>query len=189
MHKGLFAQLRRSFGVSDATEVEALCAAARAGGDAVPELAPLLRGFPDFLARVEAAFEQFDRDLDLRSRSLELSSTELTEANNRLREELASRERALAALRELVAGLMPAGTAQSQVGQTDLEEISTLLSWLVADREADRRALDNQKFALDQHAIVSITDTRGTILYANDKFCEISGYARGELLGQNHRMV
>ena len=189
MHKGLLSQLRRSFGVSDAAEAEALCAAARASGDAAPELVPLLRGFPDFLARIEAAFEQFDRDLDLRSRSLELSSTELTEANNRLREELASRERALAALRELVAGLMPAGTAQNQVGQTDLEEISTLLSWLVADREADRRALDNQKFALDQHAIVSITDTRGTILYANDKFCEISGYAREELLGQNHRMV
>lgn len=51
------------------------------------------------------------------------------------------------------------------------------------------RELESQKLALDQHAIVSIADVAGKIIYANDKFCEISGYARAELLGQNHRIV
>lgn len=60
---------------------------------------------------------------------------------------------------------------------------------LVLEREMGRRALDNQKFALDQHAIVSITDLSGAITYANDRFCAATGYRREDLIGQDHRIL
>ena len=53
----------------------------------------------------------------------------------------------------------------------------------------DDRQLADFKRALDHAAIVAITDVQGRITYANDKVCEISGYAREELLGQDHRII
>ena len=59
----------------------------------------------------------------------------------------------------------------------------------ITQRVELQRNLAQFKRALDEHAIVSITDVQGRITYANEKFCQISGFSRAELMGQNHRLL
>ncbi len=49
--------------------------------------------------------------------------------------------------------------------------------------------LEEQKFALDQAAKVSISDAKGIITYVNDQFCHMSKYSQEDLLGQTYQLI
>lgn len=54
--------------------------------------------------------------------------------------------------------------------------------------ETEKKAKD-LLHAIDESSIVAFADLSGRINYVNNKFCEISGYGRDELLGRQHSII
>ena len=192
VHRLLLRQMRRALGLNQGRDVSALLdSLGRLDRSQLPPpVAVLLDGLPDLLQRIGEAYDQGERDLTLSNRSLEISTGELTRANAQLRAEAESQARAIGSLREAANTFLGAnGEAPLSGNGTGLEALSALMSLLVRERAEFQRHLEQQKFALDQHAIVSVTDADGTIIYANENFCQISGYVTEELVGRNHRIL
>ncbi len=68
------------------------------------------------------------------------------------------------------------------------EDISEIKAAEVALQKSLKEVADI-KFALDQAAIVAITNNKGIIEYVNEKFCEISKYDRTEIIGKTHNLI
>ncbi|MBL8437594.1 MAG: PAS domain S-box protein [Zoogloeaceae bacterium] len=192
LHRLLLRQLRRSFNLDSDAAVQDWLAQIDgpnpAGGNPAA-VSTLQDGLRDFLGRVSAHYDQGDRDVALLDRSLSLSTEELATANASLHRNLIARDRAIRSLRDTMARMrIDLGHAPSD-DTDDLEALSDGLAALVDALAHQRNQVKQQKFALDQHAIVSVTDIDGRITYANEHFCRVSGYAREELIGADHRIV
>ncbi|GAB1535308.1 hypothetical protein ADMFC3_09390 [Geovibrio sp. ADMFC3] len=91
--------------------------------------------------------------------------------------------------------------------QEDIEKVKRVISYLFAvvlisgifiyrmirklekRQEGHRNLLEQYKSILDKSSVVTITDEYGVMTYVNDKFCEISGYKREELIGNRHNII
>ena len=78
----------------------------------------------------------------------------------------------------------------SWVAQLD----SRTMTWYAVGRDVTAERIRNYDFhqvtsAINISSIVSTTDVRGVILDANSNFCKLSGYSRGELIGNTHKIV
>jgi len=99
-----------------------------------------------------------------------------------------------------------AGQGEILYDASSRDEVTDLVTTL-NDSIRRRRALDDQnarqqmeinrvlrqlqdiKDALDEHAILAITDKQGVITHVNRKFLEISKYAAEEVIGRTHRVI
>ena len=74
-------------------------------------------------------------------------------------------------------------------GELDLIARAAHVMRIAIERKRAEEEIRKLTAGLERHAIVAITDARGVITYANDKFSTISKYPCEELLGQDHRLV
>ena len=72
---------------------------------------------------------------------------------------------------------------------SEIEKIGLKLQQMKDDLQNKSCELENLNIALNESAIVAITDKNGIITYVNKEFCKISKYSKQELIGQNHRIL
>lgn len=137
-HSILLRQLKRSAGIVDTATLEAWLTQ-------VPE--QIQKQMRILFQLISDSYAQSDRDLQLRTRSLELSSDELTEANERLRSEALSQKIAIDTLRQTANTLLEkSGLPPLNKDNHNLEDLSTLMKQLAQEREvALEEARKNQE--------------------------------------------
>jgi PAS domain S-box-containing protein len=191
MHSTLLKQLLDHCQIESLTALEQLLSAVKAQPQSLsPKLINLLSGLPSLLTAIDFSYKEYDHNLDATTHNLAETTNELQTVNERVQDDSASRNHVLASLHKAAKSLLKHNINGLVLpAEDDLVGLSDLLPDLVKHQEISRLELFNQRFAMDQHAIVSITDTNGYILYVNDKFCKISGYDRDELLGKRHQII
>ena len=88
---------------------------------------------------------------------------------------------------EYAAGIIKQG-ADDYILKDRLARLPSAIEAAIKKRTVLKEVAD-YKYALDESAIVAITDQKGIITYANETFCKISKYTTEELVGQDHRII
>ena len=78
---------------------------------------------------------------------------------------------------------------RSLIRYAELDQLAEYANQMLYEKTAYLKSLEQYKQLLDQICLVSKGNLGGDITYANDNFCEISGYSREELIGQPHSII
>ncbi len=180
-HKQLVRQMRRAFGVTSEKELLGMLVAIAQRGDKA-----LADGIAELLESTHRNYEQYDRDLQVRTRMLDISSEELLTANAQLREEAARQREVLRSLQASVQRLT-FDAAEAPVApiapdaDRDLLGLTHALEQLVQQREAARELTEQ---ILDQLPIpVFLKDRAGRFVRFNRQFQEFYHLTREQLMG------
>ena len=75
------------------------------------------------------------------------------------------------------------------IRKDEVGEIQAQLNKMVGSIKEKNDQFEMLMFAIDEACLVGITDKKGKIIYVNNHFCEVSGYSKEELIGNDHRLV
>ncbi|MES2320466.1 MAG: ATP-binding protein [Pseudomonadota bacterium] len=181
-HKQLVRQVRRAFGVTSEKELLGLLVNIAQRGDKA-----LADGLAELLESTHRNYEQYDRDVQVRTRMLEISSEELLSANAQLREEAARQREVLRSLQVSVqrltfdADAAAAAELAAPDADHDLLGLTHALEQLVQQRETARELTEQ---ILDQLPIpVFLKDRQGRFVRFNRQFQQFYHLTREQLMG------
>ncbi len=189
-NKTLTRQLKRGLAIQTQDDVRALTAALEQAGQADPRLAALAEQLPQFLGMVGESYAQFDRDLTLRSRSLEMSSQELSQVNDRLRVESESQKQAMNSLRETTNELLARfDMPRIEDGDNDLMGLANLMRDVLEQRDEAVEEMVQSEMKL-RSMIVNLPgcvyrclpNDETTMLFLSGGIEALCGYPSGDFL-------
>ncbi|HEY5078635.1 MAG TPA: ATP-binding protein [Opitutaceae bacterium] len=135
------------------------------------------------LGAVDEAYQQFETDGKLTERTMELSSTELLEANALLRRQFERDEAVLESLRTSVRALRAEDLAAPGDGMSDLLDLSNLIRDQVQLRAAAEEKIREQAALLDTaNDAIYVCSLSGVIQYWNQGAERLYGWSRAETL-------
>ncbi|MEN8178359.1 MAG: response regulator [Pseudomonadota bacterium] len=114
----------------------------------------------------------------------------LQQVNHELQLQTGTQTEALNSLRKLTNSLLH-GRGEGDIAEDEagLGRLIQVIAELIHEKERLGWEMERQILAINQHIVISVTDTDGTILHVNDRFCELSSYSRKELIGKNHSIL
>lgn len=188
MHKLLARQARRILGADEAqmpSVLNELRQLANSPGVS-PETTRLVNGLEEFLQRVGSAYDQNDRDLDLKNRSLLLSSIELTQINDRIRELNGTLERRVEQRTlELEAAMDKLQRLQQQLARS---ETKTMLNTMIASVSHELNTPLGNSLMMAS-TLVDQSDSFQKVLETNQlKRSDLDAYVKATRSGNNLMM-
>jgi two-component system sensor histidine kinase/response regulator len=186
VNKTLKRQLRRTLGADTPEEIERLLGLLShpTSEESVERLPALASQLGRLLCTVNDSYDQLEREVDLRTRSLDLSSAELMSANEKLRAEALAQQRALDAVLETTRELL--GQSEHEIeldlGGRDIVGLTGVIRQLVAAREDSERKLRSLVVNVPGCVYRLHPSRRLSIEFVSDGILDLTGFCASEFL-------